>query len=57
LAEQEAIVERVGALMAHCREMETEIEHGRRHADHLLQAVLKEAFSFAKSVDATSPSR
>jgi hypothetical protein len=45
LAEQAAIVERVEALMAHCRALETEIEHSRTHADHLLQAVLKEAFS------------
>jgi type I restriction enzyme S subunit len=45
LAEQVAIVERVEALMAHCRELETEIEHSRTHAAHLLQAVLKEAFA------------
>jgi type I restriction enzyme S subunit len=45
LAEQAAIVERVEALMAHCRALETEIEHSRTHAAHLLQAVLKEAFS------------
>ncbi len=45
LAEQSAIVERVEALMAHCRELETEIEHSRTHAVHLLQSVLKEAFA------------
>jgi len=45
LAEQAAIVERVEALMAHCRALEMEIEHSRTHAAHLLQAVLKEAFS------------
>jgi hypothetical protein len=45
LAEQEAIVERVEELMENCRELETEIERSRRHADHFLQAVLKEAFS------------
>jgi len=45
LAEQAAIVGRVEALMESCRALETEIEHRRTHADHLLQAVLKEAFS------------
>ncbi len=45
LAEQAAIVERVEALMAHCRELEAEIEQSRTHAAHLLQAVLKEAFA------------
>ena len=45
LAEQAAIVARVEALMASCRALETEIEHSRTHAAHLLQAVLKEAFA------------
>jgi type I restriction enzyme S subunit len=45
LAEQAAIVERVEALMETCRALESEIEHSRIHAAHLLQAVLKEAFS------------
>jgi len=45
LAEQKAIVERVEALMENCRALEKEIEHSRTHAAHLLQAVLKEAFS------------
>ena len=45
LAEQAAIVERVEALMATCRALEAEVEHSRNHASHLLQAVLKEAFS------------
>ncbi|MEO0453472.1 MAG: restriction endonuclease subunit S [Verrucomicrobiota bacterium] len=45
LAEQAAIVERVEALMATCRELEAEIERSRTHAADLLQAVLKEAFS------------
>jgi len=45
LPEQAAIVERVEALMATCRELETEIEHSRAHAVELLQAVLKEAFA------------
>jgi type I restriction enzyme S subunit len=45
LPEQTAIVERVEGLMATCRALEVEIEHARTHAAHLLQAVLKEAFS------------
>lgn len=45
LAEQAAIVERVEALMEHCRALAAEIEHTRTHAAHLLQAVLKEAFA------------
>ena len=45
LAEQAAIVARVEALMATCRELESEIESSRTHAADLLQAVLKEAFS------------
>ena len=49
LAEQTIIVERVEALMATCRELETEIEHSRAHAADLLQAVLKEAFAPASS--------
>lgn len=43
--EQAAIVERVEALMATCRELEAEIERSRTHAADLLQAVLKEAFA------------
>jgi type I restriction enzyme S subunit len=45
LAEQAAIVERVEALMEHCRALEAEIDHTRTHAAQLLQAVLKEAFA------------
>lgn len=51
LAEQAAIVERVEALMENCRALETEIVHSRTHAAHLLQAVLKEAFSPATTKD------
>jgi type I restriction enzyme S subunit len=49
LAEEAAIVERVEALMTTCRALETEIEHARTHAAHLLQAVLKEAFAPASA--------
>ena len=45
LAEQAAIVERVEALMATCRGIETEIEHSRAHAAELFQTVLKDAFA------------
>jgi len=45
LAEQAAIEERVEALLTTCRELQAEIELARTHAAHLLQAVLKEAFS------------
>lgn len=45
LAEQKAIVGKVEALMTTCRTLEAEIEHSRTHADHLLQAVLRETFS------------
>ena len=45
LTEQAAIVERVEALMTTCRALEAEIEHARTHAAHLLQAVLKSAFT------------
>ena len=45
LAEQAAIIERVEALMTTCDALEAEIEHSRRHAANLLQAVLREAFA------------
>ena len=45
LAEQAAIVARVETLLGSCRKLAAEIEHGRTHAAHLLQAVLKEAFA------------
>ncbi|MGZ5529558.1 MAG: restriction endonuclease subunit S, partial [Limisphaerales bacterium] len=45
LAEQAEIVTRVEALLTSCRLLAAEIAHTRTHANHLLQAVLKEAFS------------
>ena len=45
LAEQVAIVKRVEALMSSSRLLAAETAHTRTHVDHLLQAVLKEAFS------------
>jgi type I restriction enzyme, S subunit len=44
-SEQAAIVERVEALLAICRTLEIEIENIRGHAAHLLQVILKDAFS------------
>jgi len=49
LAEQTAIMERVESLLTTCRALESEIEHSRTHAAHLLQAVLKEAFAPASA--------
>jgi len=48
LAEQQAIVEKVDALMRTCHTLEAEIKHSRTHAAQLLQAILKEAFIPAK---------
>ena len=45
LAEQVVILERVEALMQHCRALADEIEHSRSHAANLLEAVLRKAFS------------
>lgn len=45
LDEQVAIIERVEALINLCHQLETEIKHSRIHAESLLQAVLKEAFT------------
>ena len=45
LAEQAAIVARVEALLGSSRLLAAEIAHTRTHAAHLLQAVLKEAFT------------
>ena len=47
LGEQIAITKRVAALLDLCRQLETEIKHSRTHAESLLQAVLKEAFTSA----------
>ncbi len=49
VSEQTAIVARVESLLTTCRALESEIEHSRTHAAHLLQAVLKEAFAPAAS--------
>lgn len=49
LAEQAAIVARVEALLGSSRLLAAEIAHTRTHAAHLLQAVLKEAFTPAST--------
>jgi type I restriction enzyme S subunit len=48
LAEQTAIMARVETLLGSSRLLAAEIAHTRTHAAHLLQAVLKEAFTPAK---------
>ena len=45
LAEQAAIVARVETLLGGSRLLAAELAHTRTHAAHVLQAVLKEAFS------------
>lgn len=45
LEEQEVIVAKVEKLLAVCDQLETQINHNQLHAEQLMQAVLKEAFS------------
>lgn len=45
LQEQKAIVAKVEKLLALCDQLETQITHNQTHAEQLMQAVLKEAFS------------
>ena len=45
LPEQKAIVTKVEKLLALCDKLETQITHNQTHAEQLMQAVLKEAFS------------
>jgi type I restriction enzyme S subunit len=54
LAEQAAIVAQVEALRTTCRLLAAEIAHTRAHAAHLLQAVLKQAFTPAAQPRANS---
>jgi type I restriction enzyme, S subunit len=44
-AEQQAIVTKVEKLLALCDQLETQITRNQTHAEQLMQAVLKEAFS------------
>jgi len=45
LPEQKTIVTKVEKLLALCDQLETQITHNQTHAEQLMQAVLKEAFS------------
>ncbi|MBN3471441.1 hypothetical protein G0D98_23830 [Pseudomonas savastanoi pv. phaseolicola] len=45
IQEQKAIVKKVKKLLAFCDQLETQIRHNQAHAERLMQAVLKEAFS------------
>jgi len=45
LAEQKAIVAKIEKLLALCDQLETQITNNQTHAEQLMQAVLKEAFS------------
>ena len=45
LSEQKAIVTKVEKLLALCDQLETQITQNQTHAEQLMQAVLKEAFS------------
>ena len=45
LSEQKAIVGKVEKLLALCDQLETQVNNNQTHAQQLMQAVLKEAFS------------
>ena len=45
LLEQEVIVTKVAKLLTLCDQLETQITNNQTHAEQLMQAVLKEAFS------------
>jgi len=44
-SEQQAIIKKVEILLNFCDQLETQISQNQTHAEHLMQAVLKEAFS------------
>lgn len=46
MEEQAAILVRVNKLLNYCDELETQVTQNQRHAEQLMQAVLKEAFSY-----------
>ncbi|MCI5137526.1 MAG: hypothetical protein D3922_03725 [Candidatus Electrothrix sp. AR1] len=50
LPEQKAIVTKVEKLLALCDQLETQITNNQTHAEQLMQAVLKEAFSQGKDI-------
>ena len=53
LLEQKAIVAKVEKLLALCDQLETQITHNQNHAEGLMQAVLKEAFT--QTTEQTKP--
>ena len=53
LPEQKAIVAKVEKLLALCDQLETQITHNQNHANALMQAVLKEAFT--QTTEQTKP--
>jgi len=53
LSEQKAIVAKVEKLLALCDQLETQITHNQNHANALMQAVLKEAFT--QTTEQTKP--
>ena len=52
LPEQKAIVTKVEKLLALCDQLETQITDNQTHAEQLMQAVLKEAFTQSKNTPA-----
>ncbi len=53
--EQQAIVAKVEKLFALCDQLETQITQNQTHAEQLMQAVLKEAFSHNSPAEPTVP--
>lgn len=54
LAEQQAIVAKVEKLLVLCDQLEAQINQNQSHADQLMQAVLKEAFSHNSEAEPTA---
>lgn len=52
--EQQEIVTRVDKLLAFCDQLETQISQNQAHAEQLMQAVLKEAFSHNREAEPTA---
>lgn len=55
LAEQQTIVTKVENLFALCDQLETQITQNQSHAEQLMQAVLKEAFSHNSAAEPSAP--
>lgn len=55
LEEQKAIVGKVEKLLALCDQLETQITQNQTHAEQLMQAVLKEAFSHNREAESAAP--